>query len=146
MQIDEAVMLIGGNLPKDHQQQLEEEQSFLNNITQSVMACFINKSRYADCEGCQQQWSSQKDHACLIEEVDVYVERYFSNALMMVTPEIIAAICSFGGRIFPVLDYNVYKNTHQETLREGLGDIIDGMSPEKYIAFKSFYDNMKLFI
>ena len=74
------------------------------------------------------------------------MEIYFSNALMMVTPEIIAAICSFSGRIFPVLDYNVYKNTHQETLREGLDDIIDGMSPEKYIAFKSFYDSMKLFI
>ena len=122
---------------------MEEERAYIDGAMQSVMATFINKKRYSNCEGCTRGFPSQRDHECLVEDAEFHVNKYFIEALEMITPQLMRAIFAFFGKSFPSMDSNAHKIAHTETLRTGLEDIIDGTKADDFIEF---YECMKTFL
>ena len=131
-------------LPPARQEAIRSENAAINKAIRFFLGCYIDKARQATCEGCQLSYPSQRDHHCMIEEPEYHVDRHFDNALRDIPANVVSALFAFNGRLLPTVDWNAYKETHANSLREDLELLL---SPtEETREFNDFYECLKLFL
>ena len=81
-QIEEAVAGLG-DLPVNRLEQLSEGKVLLKNIVQFLLACYINKVRHGECEGCIRNYPSLRDHSCLMGDIDYQIDKCFQTYLFI---------------------------------------------------------------
>ena len=103
--------------------------------------------RHAECEGCIRNYPSQRDHLCMMEETEYHIDKYFDGALSSISPDFVAAVFGFHGKILPAMDWCAYRAAHSSDLRDGLVDLVNPVFDDvEYGSLHDFYNTMKLFI
>ena len=145
-QIEEAVAH-HGDLPVTRKEQLSEENDFLKKIVQFLLGCYINKVRHVHCEGCIRSYPSQRDHSCLMEDIDYQIDKYFETAMSELSREIVAAVFAFHGKRLPEMDWKAYKTANSSDLHHGLSEIVNpSLENIESEQLNNFYNAMKLYI
>ena len=145
-QIEEAIADLG-DLPAVREEEISEEKAFLKKIVQFLLGLHINKIRHAECEGCIRNYPSQRDHACLMDDIDYQIDKYFDTALVGLCREIVAAAFAFHGRRLPEMDWKAYKIANSNDLHKGLGEIVNPVFENvDSQPLNNFYNAMKLYI
>ena len=78
-----------------------------------------------------------------MEEPEHHRNNYFEDAFTIVSERVVAAFYAFHRKSFPVLDFEAYKNTNRQLLKDGLKETLADDSNEN---FAIFHDAMKTFM
>ena len=134
-----------GELPTTRRDEIEKEAKQLRSVMKYVISCYIKKTKIESCEGCQKNYSSQRDHACLMDDPVDLVRRHFECGIQLVTKPVLSAIYAYQDARLPFIDVDAYKTAHKVSLIEEMKEEAYGDDREEMCQFYDMSEAFKMF-